>query len=333
MLQAGYRPELIAHALAELEAAVARAEYLRSESARSEELLSRRVIAKSLAERDRAVADAADATVRAMRATVAKLEAGPREVEVQQAEAAVEVAAARLKLIRAGTREQAIAEADARLDAALARLEAVEAELAIANMNVGYCMVRAPHDGVVLEVVAPQGYWLHGEKRGIVRMYDLGRMQVRVDVRQESAASLTVGRPCLVKLESRKDTPYAGRIARIDPQGNLARDTVRVRVAIDEPDALLRIDLTVTIDFLAEELAVGDVPLVVPTAAVVRRDGAASVFVVRGGVARMLAVELGKQTATGFIVLSGIEAGEVVACSNLAMLEDGAPVRLIEASP
>jgi RND family efflux transporter MFP subunit len=212
-------------------------------------------------------------------------------------------------------------------------LDAAEAELAAARRDVSYCLVKAPHDGVVLDIVSPQGSWLHGEKRSIVRLYDPRQMQARVDVRQENAASLALGQPCSVKLESRKGRPYDGRVVRIDPQGNLARDTVRVHVAIDGPDEMLRLDLTVTVDFLAREAPPGESPPMVPPAAVTNRDGQACVFVLRGGVARLVAVQLGEETVGGIIVLSGVAVGEIVAAGNLAMLADGTSVRLVEDTP
>jgi RND family efflux transporter MFP subunit len=333
LLEAGYRKEEIAQAQAELNAALALAAHLEREAARSEALITKNFVSRSEADRNRAAADAAGARVLALEAVLSRLKAGPRTEEIRQAQSRVQVTEARLALMQAGTRAEEITEAEARLEAARARVEAAETALEAAQRDVGYCMVRAPHDGVILEITAPAGTWLHAEKRAIVHMYDAAQMQARVDVRQENAATLEIGQQCTVKLESRKDAPYTGRVVRIDPQGNLARDTVRVRVQIENPDALLRIDLTVTVDFLAAEAATQAAPLVVPTSAVFKRDGGFHVFAVRGGEARLRPVELGKQTATGYVVLSGIDAGEVVATGNLAMLADGTPVTLSEDAP
>ncbi|MCC7509470.1 MAG: efflux RND transporter periplasmic adaptor subunit [Planctomycetes bacterium] len=332
LLEAGYRAEEVAVAAANLRAARASAEQLQREADRTANLSRQQLLAPSIADRDRAAAEASQARTAALEAEYARMSAGPRPQEIAQARAAVQVAQARLALVQAGFRAEEKTEASAVLDATQAVLEAAEARQAAAKRDVGFCMVRAPFAGVVLDVVSAQGSWLHGEKRGIVRMYDPARMQARVDVRQENAALLVTGRACLVKLESRKDRPYAGRVTRMDPQGNLARDTVRVRVEITEPDELLRIDLTVTVDFLVPEAEPAKRPLVVPAAAVIQRDGRYHVFAVRGGQAHLLSPELGAQTPTGYVVVSGLEAGEVVATGNLAMLSEGTVVR-IEGEP
>lgn len=332
LLEAGYRAEEVARAEAELLAARAFAAQLQREAERTARLSRQQLLSPSMADRDRAAADAAQARVTALEAEHARLSAGPRPEEVAQSRAAVQVAQAKLALVQAGFRAEEKAEAAARLEATRAALEAAEARQAAAKRNVDYCMVRAPHAGVVLDIVSPQGSWLYGEKRGIVSMYDPARMQVRVDVRQENAAMLAAGRACVVKLESRKDRPYPGRVTRIDPHGNLARDTVRVRVEITEPDELLRIDLTVTVDFLAPDAEPSDRPLVVPASAVFKRDGKYQVYAVRGGKAHLLSPELGRQTPSGYVVIAGLEAGEVVATGNLAMLSEGTAVR-IEGGP
>lgn len=333
LLEAGYRSEDIAMAAADLEAALVLAAQRERDAVRSEVLCAQQLLSRAAADRDRAVAEDAKARARALEAALGKMKAGPRAEEISLARAAVQSAQSRLQLLQAGYRAEEINEAAARLDAARARLEQAEARLEMAQRDVGYCLIRAPADGVVLDILSPQGTWLHGDMRGILRLYDAAQMQARVDVRQENAATLALGQKCSIKLESRRDLPYMGQVIRVDPQGNLARDTVRVRVMFDAPDEFLRIDLTVTVDFLPPEVETGIAPLVVPSSAVFKRDGRYHVFAVRGGAAKLLAPELGRQTSSGFEVLSGLDAGEVVATGNLAMLADGTPVRLAGDEP
>ncbi|MBK8207028.1 MAG: efflux RND transporter periplasmic adaptor subunit [Planctomycetes bacterium] len=329
LMEAGYREEEVAQLQAQLEATRVRAAFLARQAERSQVDVDK-TVTRAVADRDRSAANEALADVRGLEARLKWLQAGHRPEEVDESRAAVSALEARLKLLQAGTRAEELTEAEARLDAASARLEVAEADHAAAQRAVSYCLVKAPHDGIVLDILAPQGSWLHGEKRSIVRLYDPQQMQARVDVRQENATSLEIGQPCSVKLESRKGRPYGGRLLRIDPQGNLARDTVRVHVAIEEPDAMLRLDLTVTVDFLEREASRDEAPLVLPPAAVTKRDGANCVFVVRGGVAHLTVVQLGPEAAGGTTVLGGVTAGEIVATGNLALLADGTPVRLKE---
>jgi multidrug efflux system membrane fusion protein len=154
-------------------------------------------------------------------------------------------------------------------------------------------------------------------------------MQVRVDVRQEQASELVVGQPCTIKAEVRKGQAYAGEVIRIDPAANLARDTIRARVKVLKPDDALRKDMTVTVDFLPrQETDDSGASLVLPLTAITRRDGNAHVFLVRDGRAQLRPVVLGEEVAAGVVVQSGVVAGDLVATSNLALLHDGAPVRL-----
>jgi HlyD family secretion protein len=334
LLESGFRDEAILSAKARLAAAQSRRDYLQRLAERNSRLETAGIVSANQAEHTRQEAEEAARHVEELESELQLLEAGLRAEEIEEAAARVTAAEARLALLRAGTRSEEIDEAVQHVSTLQSRLDAAEAEHAAARTRTEHTTVTAPFDGVVLDILAPEGATLHERERGIVRMYDPGQMQVRVDVRQQNAGLLRIGQACTITLEARAGRPYTGRLVTIDPVGNLARDTVRVRIALAEPDHYLRTDLTVTVDFLEQAHDdTEDPPLVVPRSAIVRRDGADHVFIIRGGKARLTAVEIGEDTAVGAVVLGGLEAGEIVATSALPMLDDGTPVRIPQETP
>ena len=67
--------------------------------------------------------------------------------------------------------------------------------------------------------------------------------------------------------------------------------------------------------------------LMVPSSAVVYRDGAAGAFVaVNGGTVRFRKIETGERSGDYIEVVSGLSAGDEVALKGAGFLEDGDPV-------
>lgn len=327
-MEAGFREEDIEAAQARVREARATAEFKRARADRFKTLGNDSVVPGSKAEEYEAEAKAAEESLNAAQQELKRLLAGYREVEIEEARAAVSETERRLDLLKAGTREEVITEAEAAVAAAEAQVAAQEAAVDLAEKHVKWCDVTAPVSGRVLEILIPQGGRVTDDHAAILTIYDPNKMQVRVDIRQEQAAGLFVGQQCAIKLEARKNKPYAGEVVRIDPLANLARDTVRAKVKILEPDENLRKDMTVTVDFQPRGIVTdtGEQPLLLPKGAILKRGDKSIVFVVRGGVAYETTVELGDETDAGVIVKSGVVNGDLVASSNLAMLQDGAAV-------
>ena len=323
LLEAGYRKENIALAEARLTEAETDEAFLKEVSERSAELLAKGAISKEDASRDAAAYKRAQSRTRAAEQEVKRLKAGPREEEIDEAKASIAEALAKVRLLEAGYRKEEIEAAKAAVTAAQVKLAALEAKLE-------YCEILAPTDGIVLEILTPQGGTVTAKGKGIVTIYDPTDMQVRVDVRQEQAAALFIGQNAQIKIEARSGQPYGGEVIRIDPLANLARDTVRAKVQFDAPDEFLRTNMTVTVDFLkeAEFDPDKDLPLILPRTAISARDGKDYVFVISGGAAEMREVKLGRKVRAGFEVLEGVVNGDIVAISNVDVLQDKTIVQI-----
>lgn len=331
-MQAGFREEDIEAAQARVREARATAEFKRSRADRFKALGEEDVVPGTKADEYEADARAAEESVNAAQQELKRLLAGYREVDIEEARAAVNEAIERLALLKAGTREEVIAEAEASVAAAEAVIEAEENAVEYAERRLEWCNVKAAETGRVLEILIQQGGRVTDDHSSIITLYDPSKMQIRVDIRQEQASGLFVGQKCSVKLAARKGKPYEGEVVRIDPLANLARDTVRAKVKISEPDDNLRKDMTVTVDFMPRDITdeTGEQPLLIPRAAVFKRDGKSYAFIVRGGVVYQTELELGEETTGGLIVKSGVVSGDLVVASNLGMLQDGSEVLLDE---
>ncbi len=334
-LQAGYRAEEIEKAAALVAEAAVYADWREAAAKRSRALYEQQQVSLDALQRDEAEHAAARHRLDASKAELKRFQAGYLPTEIDEAKAQLLQAEQELKLFLAGSRPESIKQAQAALDAAKAEEAAAAAHSAQAALRVTWCSIRAPAAGRVLEVFTQQGTLLSDGKFAICSIYDPGEMQVRVDVRQEQIAGVSVGQACIIKVAARRETPYEGEVTRTDPLGNLARDTIRVKIRVFNADDSLHKDMTATVDFIAptqddeaEEKDPAKRKLLLPRTAVVNREGKAYVYIVRGGYAHRAEVKLGEPAQGGVVVESGVVFGDLVAVSQAAQLEEGTPVNV-----
>lgn len=247
------------------------------------------------------------------------------------AAAAVQAAAeAELDKLRKGYRAEEI-------EAAAADVREAEAQRRLAELELSYCTIFAPTNTPplrVLNVLRRPGEWVGmGREAAVVSLYDPRDLQVRVDVPQGNVRRTRVGGRAVVRVDANPDREYPARVVRVDPLAELAKNTVTVRLAIEEPDDLLFPEMVAHVVFLPAEASpepasAGTFP-VVPASAVVRGEGgAAHVFVVEGGMARRVAVETGEPRGGGSLdIRRGVTSGQRVVVSPPAGLKDGERVQ------
>jgi HlyD family secretion protein len=263
----------------------------------------------SKAELDRAVAerDTSRALLEAARQSSAMTDVGPRVEEIRAADAQVR-------------------QMKGALDYADTQLSATE--------------IKAPVSGTILErivergeMVSPSAVGESGARTSVVSLADLSDLQIELDISQTDFARLKLGQRAEIIPEAFPNLKYTGFIAEIAPEANRAKATVQVKVKVDNPDEQLRPEMNARVNFLAESRSAETqsvTQVLVPKAAVVRRDGSAFVFVVKGNRVEQRSVRLGEEDGDFYHVLEGLSGGESAATTGSENLRDGARVKIAQ---
>jgi len=233
---------------------------------------------------------------------------------------------AELAKMKAGYRTEDIAVAQAKLTAANSRVELTEREL-------NYCTITAPESDRplrVLKVLHRIGEWINAAKAPeLISLYDPKEMQVRVDVTQANIKSIVIGKPAIVVTEANPERRYSGTVLRAEPLAELAKNTVTVRVKINDPDEMLFPEMVARITFLAEAptSAPADHAVLIPTVALLSDNGKDYVFVMDAGRARKQNVTTDGAAGPQTRITGGLQSGQRVITSHLASLQPGMAVQ------
>jgi RND family efflux transporter MFP subunit len=216
---------------------------------------------------------------------------------------------------------------------ARATIAQLEAELSQTRVNLEYTTLRSPADGVVLaklkevgEIAVPGGFAGSGD---LVRLANLGDLRAEVDVNEADLANVRLGQPARVVPDAYPQTHYDAEVAKLYPQVDRQKGTLKVEVRILKPDAKLLPDMSVRVTFLG---ATGDAKrtiVLVPAGALHKDEtGLPYVWKLDGGVVRRAEVESDGTAGEVARVTRGLAGGERVVVSSPQPLHDGARVRV-----
>jgi multidrug efflux pump subunit AcrA (membrane-fusion protein) len=225
-------------------------------------------------------------------ATRAKIRASLAAIDAQ-------LELAKEALARPVALEAAVTRATAHYAAAEAEVLAERTELEVAEREAGWLVVTAPVDGVVLRRNAAPGAAVGPSRMGrggeggaadaaegtILSLYEPNHLQARIDVPVGSVGGLGASRRVTMTAEALPGRTFHGVVTRVLSQADPLKNTLQVKVRIEDPDPLLKPEMLVRAQFLAVESASGpasaSVRILVPKRAV--RQGAVFVFDPTGG--------------------------------------------------
>ena len=264
------------------------------------------------------------------------------EAQLAALEAEVKAAEENLRLRIADTR--AVADAEATLRRAEAGVAAAQAQREDAALRLERMEVRAPAGGVVMtRFVEPGSKLMLGSDNPrsaqVLRLYDPQRLQVRVDIPLVDAAKVGVGQPAEVIVDVLPERVFQGHVTRMVHEADVQKNTLQVKVAIENPSPEIKPETLARARFLARpdpEAGVAGTTaqrLFVPEAAVVEVGGQSFVWLADqvDQVALRRPVTPGRARLDDWIAISeGVQPGDRLIVEAPAGLQEGQRIRLLE---
>jgi len=215
------------------------------------------------------------------------------------------------------------------LEAAQLELDAARADLAAAvgalhqfgisldNANTGHYLMRAPISGQVLALDgAPGSYW-NDTSDPLMVIADLRRLWLSAHVPEREIARIYIGQQANISFSARPDVSVTGQVQYIDHVIDPESRSVKVRVALDNPDGLLRPGMFAQLQFAAPPRQA----VMIPASALLQGRLQSQVLVQTGeGEFELREVIAGRILGDQLEIRSGLAAGERVIINAVEML-------------
>ena len=266
-LKAGDRPEETAQRQADVEQA----------NARVQDAQARLNLATDRLQRNQRLQNAGAISTDSLDEIIRESESARANLE--QNRASFRSAQKSMELSRKGSRIEEIANADAQLKEALGNLAAVQVQQ-------NDTLIRAPFGGVVTQKYATQGAFVtpttsasdatSATSTAIVAIAN--GLEVLAEVPEVDIGSLKLGQSVEVRADALPDQVFQGRVRLVAPEAVVKQNVTSFQVRIDltsGQDKLLS-GMNVDLTFLGDRL---NNTLVVPTVAIVTKDGQTGVLI------------------------------------------------------
>jgi RND family efflux transporter MFP subunit len=228
-------------------------------------------------------------------------------------------------------------------DSAVATVRAAEAEAAAADaetkaleIQLGSYEIITPISGTVVDKLVEVGEGVSPGfgTPGVIEVVDMSSLVVEVDVPEGRLSQVAVDGPCEIVLDAFSSKRFRGAVKEIGRRINRSKATVPVKIRfVDPPTGKEQIlpEMAARVSFLTTSLDAKslDAPpkLVVPSNAVVQREGKDVVFIVDDGDLRMTAVKVGAAFADGRELETQLPPATKVVLDPARDLTDGQKVK------
>lgn len=227
--------------------------------------------------------------------------------------------------------------ARARVESTAAEIPRAEAAVTVAQVFLENTRIVAPFDGVVTtknsevgEIVAPVSAGGPASGNSVVLIADMESLEAEVDINETNIGRLREGQPAEIVLDAFPDRRYRGRLRQIVPTANRQKATIEGKVEFLERGEEVLPEMGVRVTFLEE--AEGEVDprprVFVPRAALVTREGARSVLMLRDEHLQVVPVRTGPELEGRVEILEGLRGGERVVLDPPDGLGTGSRVRI-----
>lgn len=285
---------------------------------------------------------ALDASVARAGSAMAAAEAQRRDAQARRELAAVNarryVELGRQNFISTGAvdaRLQEQASADALLTAAEANLVAARqdqqrlvAERAGLRQQRANVRLLAPADGVVTSRDAEPGSTVVAGQ-AVLRVIEPSSLWVKVRLDQARSGGLTVGLPAQIVLRSSPGRPHAGKVARVEALSDSVTEERVAQIGFDQVPAGLSVGelAEVTLSLPPTSKAV-----LLPNAAIKRRNAQTGVWVIDAGALRFAPVRTGQASLDGQVqVLGGVKPGMTVVVHSEKEIGERGRIAVVDA--
>lgn len=211
------------------------------------------------------------------------------------------------------------------IQSAEAAVATARAQVAIAQKAVSDATVRAPYAGYVSNRPIAVGEYVTTSSV-VATVLRTNPIKLQLQVQEAEAPYINAGMGVSLEVDAHRDKKFAGRVTAVNPAIDPVSRAVTVEAAVENGDNALRSGMFATAKIVRPG---GSKAVFVPRAAVFSDQNTQSyrVFVIQGDTAKLRVVQIGAEEGDMLQILSGVNADEIVATSNLQQLYEGAKVK------
>ena len=215
------------------------------------------------------------------------------------------------------------------------QVESAQSAVGQAKINLGFCKLYAPMDGVILDRGIEDGS-LAGPGTSAFKMADTRQVKAVFGVPDTVAKNLQLGQHLSIRTDAYAKQEFSGTITRIAPDADPTTRLFAVEITIPNADGRLKTGMIASLVVDRPQVANPEGTITVPLNALVKLPGQPdrfAVYVVEqqsgNSIARLHDVQLGAVIGNQVAIAGGVKLGDQVVVRGANIVSDGARVNVI----
>ncbi|MFP6611684.1 MAG: HlyD family efflux transporter periplasmic adaptor subunit [Pirellulales bacterium] len=289
--------------------------------------------------------DEAQSTFRSARALVEELQGREASLKEEQTALDKQTVALRTRLKLLADEIESRDESGAKVKAANARLDQAKVSVAETKLRLDRMTIRAPLDARVYRLIGHPGAGVGGgvmtsmlghDGGTVVTLYRPDMLQIRVDVRFEDLPRVRLNQEVLIENPAVEE-PLKGKVLFVSSIADIQKNTLEVKVAINESPPVFKPEMLVDVTFLAPKefagKAISETRFYAPKRLVHEQDGTTFIWVAdqSAGAARRISVKIRSAVTGDMVELTGdVNVSTRIIASGYESLNDGDRIAITE---
>jgi len=199
-----------------------------------------------------------------------------------------------------------------------AGLQAAQATINAINLNLAKMDIQSPINGILVTSNVSVGDTI-GPGIPLGTIVAIDQLALSGNLAESQINYVKVGDPVEVSVDSIPNRTFTGKISYISPISIPTGQFFPVKVAIDNPEGILKAGMTAMAKITVKNSSV----LVIPNSALLRRDDKDYVMVVKEGKAVKTAVRTGLKNEESTVIVQGLQDGDRIVINGVDGLADG----------
>jgi len=215
------------------------------------------------------------------------------------------------------------------------QVESAQSAVQQAKINLGFCKLYAPMDGVLLDRGIEDGT-LAGPETSAFKMADTKEVKAVFGVPDTVAKNLQPGQHLSIRTDAYAQQEFSGTITRIAPDADPTTRLFATELTIPNTDGRLKTGMIASLALDQQQMAGARDTITVPLNSLVKLPGQPerfAVYVVEqqdgSSIARLHDVQLGEVVGNDIAIAGNVKLGDRVVVRGANIVSDGARVNVI----
>ncbi|MBR0031648.1 MAG: efflux RND transporter periplasmic adaptor subunit [Treponema sp.] len=197
-----------------------------------------------------------------------------------------------------------------------------------AGMTYSASPVRSPIAGRIISLPVTVGTTV-AQSSPVATVARTDELEVKINIAERFISRVSLNQTAIVTFDAYPGIEFPVTVKEVSPVLDTLTRTMQVKLKFNKKDERIKVGMYARVKLITESVQNA---IVIPSNAILTRDGKTYVFVVKNGIAYQESVESGISIDNKTEITKGLSSGDEIIIKGQALLNDGVKVNVISTS-